>query len=167
MMSLVVFCCSGCGYKMVGWSSSTYKTLVIAPVTGTVRAEDMKLRLRDALFERCLAGSGLNLVEADGHLILKSRLSEYKEQVIATDSDGRTRRLQFNMKVSFQLLTPQGQKIWKLSDYQYSDQYSITTSQASYRDEAGFVQDDAMRSIADLVISNITLAMTEWEQTHE
>jgi len=162
----LVLATTSCGYKMVRWSSDVFQTMAIAPVDGSVRAE-MKLRLRDALIERTLAGSGLKPVDSEGHLVLKSQLLSYGEQVIATDVDGRTRRLQFNMRVSFQLSDAAGNEIRSLKNYQYSDQYSITTRQDTFRDETVFVQDDAMRSIADLVVTNITLAVAEWEQRGE
>jgi len=162
-----ILCTLGCGYKVVNWSSGTFQTITIPSVRGENQAADMKLRLRDALLERCLAGASLKPVDNSGHLILATELLDYAEQVIATDVDGRTRRLQFNMRVSFKLTDTKGNVIWSLLNYQYSDQYSITTTAAAYRDEAVFVQDDAMRSIADLVVTNITLAVDEWERKNE
>lgn len=152
----------GCGYKVVGWSSS-FDTLTIAPVTGGMRDASMKLRLRDALMERCLAGSGLRPVDSDSDLKLSTEIRDYREQVIATSVDGRTERLQFTIHLNFELVDRQGQVIWSLYDYQYSDQYSITTTQARFKDEAVFEQDNGLRSIADLVITNITLAIDEME----
>lgn len=141
--------------------------MAIPLLKGDGPSNEIKVRLRDALIERCLAGSGLKPLDTDGHLTLEGQLLDYREQVIATDVDGRTSRLQFHMRVSFKLTDAQGNQIWSLSNYRYSDQYSVTTRQSSYRDEAVYVQDDAMRSIADLVITNITLAVDEWERKGE
>ena len=164
---LTVMGTCGCGYKVVSWSSEANSTITIPPVDGAVPGEEMKVRLRDALIERCLAGSGLRPVDRGGQLTLACTLADYSEQVIATDVDGRTKRLQFNMLVSFRLKDAAGNRVWSLDNYRYSDQYSITTDQNTYRDEAVFVQDDAMRSIADLVVTNLTLAIAELEQADE
>lgn len=153
-----------CGYKVVGWSSS-FSTLAITPVSGGIPDATLKMRMRDSLMERCLAGSGLKPVDKDGDLRLSSWLKDYREQVIATDVDGRTERYQFTILLSFELTDKQGQVLWSLRDYQYSDQYSISTTQASFKDESVFEQDKALRSIADLVITNITLAIAELEAT--
>jgi len=141
--------------------------MAVSPIQGAAESGVMRLRLRDALIERCLAGSGLRPVDNQGDLSLSGKLLSYKENVIATDVDGRTRRLQFNLQASFKLQDKQGNIIWQLNNYRYSDQYSITTTQSSFRDESVSVQDDAMKNIADLVITNITLAIHEWEREHE
>lgn len=164
---LALFCTTGCGYKLVEWSSKRFQTLTVLPVSGPVPDHQMKVHLKDALVERTLAGSGLRPVESGGQLALETVLSEYIEQVIATEPDGRTSRLQFTMRASFSLKDQSGTVIWAMTDYQYSDQFSITTTQSAYRDETVYVQDDAMRSIADLVVTNMTLAVKEWENTHE
>jgi len=161
MLSLLTV---SCGYKVVGWSSSQYATLEVRLVEAGPTTRHLTLRMRDALIERCLAGSGFAPVDASGDLVLKTSLSEYAERVIATGTDGRTEQVQFTLKASFYLSTRDGREIWSLGNYQYSDQYAISTSQDSYRDETVFVQDQAMRTMADLVITNITLAISEEER---
>ncbi len=123
--------------------------------------------MRDALIERCLAGSSFKPTDRDGDLILESELLDYRERVIATGTDGRIERIQFTLKANFVLTNAQGQQLWALSNYQYSDQYAITTVQDTYREEAVFIQDKAMRTIADLVITNLTLAIAEREGLNE
>lgn len=164
---LALFCTTGCGYKLVEWESKRFQTLTVLPVSGPVPNNEMKIHLKDALIERTLAGSGLRPIDRGGQLALETVLSEYSEQVIATEPDGRTSRLQFTLRASFTLKDQSGTVIWTMANYQYSDQFSISTAQGSYRDETTYVQDDAMRSIADLVVTNMTLAVNEWEHTHE
>ena len=164
---LLVLITLGCGYKVVSWSDENWQTMAVRPIEGDPSGQVMRLRLRDALIERCLAGSGLRPTDHSGDLILTGKLLSYSERVIATDTDGRTQRLQFNLRASFKLKNKDGETIWELKNYQYSNQYSITTSQASFRDESVLEQDDAMKNIADLVITNITLAIHEWERIHE
>ncbi|MDJ0838657.1 MAG: LPS assembly lipoprotein LptE [Acidobacteriota bacterium] len=153
-----------CGYKVVGWSSENYKTMVISPVKGSgPETGRMTTRLRDALIERCLAASGFTPVDDAGDLVLETNLQRYRENVVATDVDGRTLRIQFALSASFVLRDKAGKEIWKLDNYRYSDQYNISTGRDVYRDEAVFIQDNALDSIADLVIANITLAIDELE----
>jgi len=151
-----------CGYKLVAWSSSKHITLAIQPVTSdTDETRTMRLRMRDVLIERCLAGSGLVPVDEGGELRLAGHLKDYRENVVATDIDGRTLRIQFTLQASFELQDRAGNRLWSLDNYRYSDQYSISTTRNEYRNETVFVQDAAMRNIADLVISNITLTLAE------
>jgi outer membrane lipopolysaccharide assembly protein LptE/RlpB len=156
-----------CGYKMVGWSSGRYKTMTIRPVSAAPSAQSLALRTRDALIERCLAGSGLTPVESDGDLRLDTRLIEYQERVIATGIDGRTERVQFTFRADFSLTDREGRVLWQLDNYQYSDQYGIATVQEEYRDEKIFEQDSALRTIADLVITNISLAISAEEAEND
>jgi len=157
-----------CGYKMVGWSSETYPTMTILPVQGSgTETRRMAVRLRDALLESTLAGSALRPVERDGSLVLETTLYAYEENVVATDRDGRTLRVQFSMRATFSLRDAAGEVVWSLPDYRYSDQYNIATGRDDFRDETVFVQDEALANIADLVIANITLAIEELESSDE
>ena len=156
-----------CGYKIVGWSSTSYVTLAIRPVKSAPSTRALALRMRDALIERCLAGSALKPTDTAGDLILESGLLSYQERTIATGVDGRIERIQFTLTANFALSDTAGKVLWSLPNYQYSDQYAISTSQESYRDETVFIQDKAMRTIADLVITNLTLTINELEREHE
>ena len=160
----LLFTLNSCGYKVVGWSSETYGTVAIERVqTASNETRLMATRMRDALIERCLAGSGLKPVTNQADLVLKTRLVDYQENIIATDTDGRTQRIQFTLWAHFDLADQQGKRLWNLNNYRYSDQYRITTTQSLYRDEKVAIQDEALRSMADLVITNITLAIAELE----
>lgn len=160
LLTALMLC--SCGYKMVGWSDEIYQTITIKPVTGTEnQTRRMGVRLRDALVQSTLAGSALKPVERDGQLTLETTLAEYREDVVATDLDGRTLRLQYSIRASFTLKNQQGAVVWSLNNYQYSDQYNIATGRDDYRNEAVFSQDNALEDIADLVVANITLALDE------
>ncbi len=153
---------------MVGWSSETYKTLEIKPVISVQNeTRRMTVRLRDALFERCLAVSGLTPNDREGDLALKTTLISYNENVVATDVDGRIQRVQFAILANFTLTDPQGKLIWSLKNYRYSDQFNISTGRDAFSDETVFSQDEALKTIAELVITNITLALEELEQKDE
>ncbi len=159
---------TACGYKMVGWDSRAYETMAIRPVRGSdAETRRMGVRLRDALIESCLAGSALRPTETEGSLILETNLYEYKEDVVATDLDGRTLRIQFSMLATFMVRDAAGKVVWSLDNYRYSDQYNLATGRDAYRDEAVFIQDEALDDIADLVIANITLAIAELETDDE
>jgi len=153
---------------MVGWSSETFKTLTNKPVKSLDNeTRRMTVRLRDALIERCLAGSGLRPGDRDGDLVLDTTLISYKEYVVATDVDGRTQRVQFALLANFSLTDTSGRLIWTLKNYRYSDQFNISTGRDAYSDEAVYSQDEALKTVADLVITNITLALEEFVQDHE
>jgi len=153
---------TACGYKVVGWSSDSHDTMAIRPVQGNdPDTRRMGVRLRDALVESCLSGSALKPTEREGSLILETDLTEYTENVVATDRDGRTLRVQFSMLATFVLRDSEGQVVWSLQNHRYSDQYNIATGRDAYRDEAVFIQDEALDDIAALVIANITLAIEE------
>lgn len=158
---------TGCGYKLVGWRSDLYTTVDIRTVPLKGELVKLSYRMRDLLVERTLAGSGLTPLSGDTDLVLESRLLDYRENVIATDRDGRTKTSQFTIRASFKLLDRQGKVIWSLDNYQYSDRYDISTNAAEFRDELVEVQDQALKSIADLVVTNITLAIAEMEAQHE
>ena len=163
---LTLIATSGCGYKMVSWSSERYKTLAIHPVGANQATRPMAIRMRDSLIESCLAGSAFEPTDQDGDLILSSRLDDYRENIIATDVDGRTAQIQFILKASFYLSDRSGSRLWALENYHYSDQFRISTNANAYRDEAVYVQDEAMKSVADLVITNINLTISE-QQVNE
>ena len=151
-----------CGYKLVTWPSSESLTLAIRPVSSASdETRAMRVRMRDLMIERCLAGSGLIPVDEGGALTLSGHLKAYRENVVATDIDGRTSRIQFTLQASFELHDDEGTRLWFLDNYRYSDQYSISTTRSEYRNETVFVQDTALRNIADLVITNITLTLAE------
>ena len=163
ILAMALLSTLSCGYKVVSWSSDRYKTLTIRPVSTANSAQSLGLRLRDVLIERCLAGSGLTPTESDGSLILETEILNYQERVIATGIDGRTERIQFTFTANFSLADSEGKQLWRLNNYQYSDQYGISTTQDEYREEKVFEQDEALRTIADLVITNISLAISASE----
>ncbi|CAM2066480.1 Lipopolysaccharide-assembly [Sulfidibacter corallicola] len=161
LIASVLLGCLGCGYHLVDWSSASYATLAVKPVDGSAPTSVVRSRMRDALITRCLAGSALRPVDSEADLALHSTMSQYRENIIATDTDGRTKSVQFTFVISFELRDRQGKVIWSMRNYQYSDQYEKTTSQGAYRDEVVFLQDKALRAVADLVVTNISLAIAE------
>ena len=147
---------------MVGWSSSDYATLAVRPIkTSSNQTRALAIRMRDALIERTLAGSGLRPIDQDGDLILDTEVADYTERVIATGIDGRTERLQYTLVAHFTLTDRVGRVLWSLRNYRYSDQFAISTTQAELRNEEIYEQDKAMQTMADLVITNISLAIIE------
>lgn len=154
----------GCGYHRVALDSEIYQTVNVRPVQGSGDAARLAYRLRDALLERLIAGSGIRPVDGAADLQLQARILSYQENVIATGADGRTRDIQFNIRADFFLLDAEEAPLWSLRNYQYSDQYQISTTAAEFRDETFFTIEDAMNDMADLVISNLTLAIARREQ---
>lgn len=167
-LSLLMLLCLGlltsCGYHRVSLDSELYQTVNVRSVSGTGDAARLAYRLRDSLLERLIAGSGIRPVDGAADLQLEARILSYQENVIATGSDGRTRDIQFNIRADFFLRDSNGEQLWSLRNYQYSDQYQISTTAAEFRDEAFFTIEDAMNDMADLVISNMTLAITRREE---
>lgn len=169
--SFVLWSCffglTGCGYHLVDWNVTGFKTLEIEAIQTNETTRSLRTRMRDALIERCLSGSALQPVDEGGDLRLRCELVRYRQSVIATAADGRTTRFQFELLGNFTLKKPTGETLWRLSNYRYSDQYSISTSQNEYRDEAVFEQDIALKTIADLMITNISLALIELGRENE
>ncbi|CAM2008184.1 LPS assembly lipoprotein LptE [Acanthopleuribacter pedis] len=154
--------CANCGYSLVDWSPDQFQTIDIRPVSGPMERNTLRVRMQDALITRCLAGSGLRPSDnTETDLRLTGQLLNYEENVIATDPDGRTKTIQFNFVVSFNLQDRNGKTLWSLNGYRYSDQFDVSTRQAAFRDESVFLQDEALRAVADLVVTNITLAVSE------
>lgn len=153
---------SGCGYKVLRWDSGSGQTLYIAPVQASKSTALLSTRFRDALRQQCLLKSDLEPVNHEpSHFKLIARLDSYDEAVVATDVDGRTRRIQFSIRASFELVDQAGTLLWSLPSYQYADQFDLTTTDSIYRDEAHLVQDEALRDVADLVMTNMVLALMD------
>lgn len=155
--------CAGCGYKMVAWSSANYRTVEVLPVQalGTGEAHELRFRLRDALMTRFLSNSGLKPVVQDADLVLSTNLTNVGQETLATGTDGRTERLQLTVVASFKLLDAQGQELWQLENYRYTEQIPVATTTQSYTDETVRVQEAAMSAIADLVVRNVSLVISE------
>jgi hypothetical protein len=155
---------TACGYKILSWQSGQREVLWLSPVTFSPTQRDLGVRLEEFLLERCHSGTSLDIVRSGESfdLHLKSELRQYDEQVVATDLDGRTRRLQFSIRLSFVLEDRQGVVLWRLSDYELSDQYELTTRLGQgFRDEKVATQEQALRKVADLVASHLTLALAD------
>ncbi len=156
---------SGCGYKTVKWHEADARSLFIAPVSASSGTAPLSARLRDALRERCLTKTTLvpvNRLPSD--YALEVHIDSYEESVVATDVDGRTRRIQFSIRASFKLIDAEGATLWHLPAYQYADQFQLSTTRVGYRDESHLVQDEALKSVADLVMTNIVIALMETPQ---
>lgn len=153
-----------CGYHRVALDSDKYRTVNVRQVQGSGDASRLSYRLRDALLERLIAGSGIRPVDGTADLQLEARILSYQENVIATGADGRTRDIQFNILADFLLFDAENEQLWSLKNYQYSDQYQVSTTASSFRDEAFFTIEAAMNDMADLVISNMTLAITRRDE---
>lgn len=152
-----------CGYKVVGWSSAKYRTIEVAPVRteGVGEAHRLGFRLRDALMTRFIASSGLRPTRENADLVLRSTLLDVGQTTFATATDGRTERLQLALIASFELVDANGQRLWFLDNYRYTEQIQVSTTSASYTDETVLVQETAMRTVADLVVNNVALVISE------
>jgi len=151
-----------CSYQILSWKTGRQEVLLLSPVSFPPTQRDLGVRLEEFLLERCHSGTSLDIVRSGEayDLHLKSQLRQYDEQVVATDLDGRTRRLQFSIRLSFVLEDRQGVELWRLSDYELSDQYELTTRlDRGFRDEKVATQEQALRKVADLVASHLTLAL--------
>jgi len=157
---------AGCGFRVVPWVSQSYRVVYIAPVAAHTEHTQLSVRLQDALIRQCLASSGLTPVSKPGaDLTLKTKLTVQDDQVVATDADGRTRRLQFAIRVDFVLTDRDGQVIWRLENYRFTEQYEISTTSERFRDEAVFVEDTALETIADLVVTGFSLTLTQGDRS--
>lgn len=130
---------------------------------GSARAtREMAIRLQDALIQGCLSFSGLKpITSEDSDLTLHTRILDYREQILATDVDGRTKRIQFSIRAEFVLVDIQGKTLWSLPNYAYSEQYEISTTTSGFKDEAIYTQDTSFVVVADLVITSFTQALSE------
>lgn len=155
-----------CGYKMVAWTSDTYQTIEVLPVeaVGLGEVHELTGRLRDALMTRFLASSGLNPVKQAGDLTLRTTLKNVDTETLATANDGRTERLQLALVARFELLDRNGQQLWLLDNYRYTEQIAVAISTRSYVDETVDVQEASMRAVADLVVNNVTLVISELDE---
>lgn len=158
----MLFICSACGYRVIRWDEQEGRTLYIAPVEVVSESAPLAVRFRDALREQCLTKTNLVPVNREpSDLMLITKVVTYQEHVVATDVDGRTSRMQFTVSASFQLVNAEGETVWQLPVYQFSEQYQLSSTSAVYRDESKSVQDEALTDVADLVMTNIVLALME------
>lgn len=153
----------GCGYKVVSWTSPGFKTVEVAPVnaSGIGESQELSFRLREALMTRFLSNSGLRPVTENADLVLKTTLSQVNQTTLATGTDGRTERLQLALNASFELENSQGERLWQLENYRYTDQIEVSTTSQGYTDETVSVQEAAMKAVADLVVNNVSLVIAE------
>lgn len=166
LLSMVLW--MGCGFQVVSWTPSRFSTIHVAPVSSSTAHREMAVRLQDALIQGCLSFSGLKPVtSADADLILHSRILDYSEQILATDVDGRTKRLQFSVRAEFTLHDAQGKTLWRLANYPFSEQYEISTTASGFKDEAVYTQDKSFFVVADLVITSFTQALSKEPSDHE
>lgn len=157
----------GCGYKVVGWSSSEYQTVEVAEIRaeGQNGTHRLAFRLRDALITRFIANSGLRPVKENADLILHTTLLDVTQTTLATATDGRTERLQLAIRASFELVDAAGQRLWYLDNYRYTDQIKVSTTTGNYTNETVQVQELAMKAVADLVVNNVALVISELGKT--
>ncbi|MCB1052321.1 MAG: hypothetical protein H6510_15830 [Acidobacteria bacterium] len=157
----------GCGYHTLNWAHGQWRVLWIDTVQSEGTHRKQATRLEQLLHERTQAGTGMKTVRSGTSYDLKlsTRLKSYSEQVLATDVDGRTKRLQFFMVFDFELKDLEGKVLWSLPDYAYSDQYELSTQVgAPFRDDLVTSQDTALRNVADLVIANFSMALAKRSQ---
>lgn len=151
---------------MVAWQSPSHASIFIAPVRTDAHHRHLGQRMRDALVVQCLSASGLTPVDrSKADLILDTALTSYEEQILGTDSDVRTRQVQFVLHADFKLVDRDQNLLWSLERYRYQEQYNITTTSSAHRDETEYVQDQALRTIANLVVTQFALVLAEAEPT--
>jgi outer membrane lipopolysaccharide assembly protein LptE/RlpB len=157
---LIILFLSACGYHLISWNNSEYQTIYVRQVRTTARYAPQAALFQQALNDRCVAMSGLQLVgENEADLILEPTFHSLQETIIATDSDRRIRQVQYTMISSFKLMTPDSQVLWKLDNYRFSDQYEISTTSDRYKNDAASSMDLAFRNIAEMVITHLSIAL--------
>ena len=162
ILLLAALSTTGCGYKVVSWTFPEYRTVEVTPVeaVGIGESHQLTFRLREALMTRFLSNSGLKPVTGNADLVLRTTLSNVGQTTLATGTDGRTERLQLALNASFELQNAEGERLWYLENYRYTEQIQVSTTSQSYTDETVQVQETAMLAVADLVVNNVALVIS-------
>lgn len=167
MLWLIVFV-TGCGYHFITWDNPNYHSIYIRPVQTQTAFQPHASLFQHALADRCLAISGLDLVDqSTAHLVLETTLNELAETIIATDVDRRVKQVQFTLNSSFRLRNKEGEVLWSMENYRFSDQYEISTSKDTFQNDAAASLDKAFRSVAEMVVTHFSISLNRREQPGE
>ena len=165
---LTILLTLNCGYRLVNWDNSDYKSVYVKPVITQAIHRPHAALFQHALNDRCLAMSGLNLVSsAQADLILETTLHDVSETIIATDIDRRVRQVQFTLTSSFKLVDKQGVILWEMKNYQFSDQYEVSTSRGVYKNDAASSMNLAYRNIAEMVVTHFSVYLNQHERQND
>ena len=159
LLALVVL--SGCGYGLVGRTSTlpaSIKTLAFETLVNQTPRVGVEQRLSREI-SRELASRGRFHVQAQASgadASLTGVVTGFDLYPVAFDEQGRAREYQVRITARVKLTNLADEKvIWENPSYTFQDNYSFSTSAASYVDRENEAIDRVAERFASSLVSNI------------
>jgi outer membrane lipopolysaccharide assembly protein LptE/RlpB len=152
---------SGCGYALVGRTSTlpaNIKTLAFETLVNQTPRVGVEQRLSREI-SRELASRGAFKVQAQpagADAVLSGAVTGFDLYPVAFDEQGRAREYQVRITAKVKLAAAADEKvIWENPSYTFQDNYSFSTSAASYVDRENEAIDRVSERFAASLVSNI------------
>ena len=151
---------SGCGYSLVGRSSTlpaSIKVVQFQTLLNQTQRVGVEQRLSREI-ARELASRGRFRVQPDAagaDAALTGAVTGFDLYAVAFDEQGRAREYQVRITAKVALRAADEKVIWENPSYAFQDNYSFSTSAASYVDRENEAIDRVAERFAESLVSNL------------
>ena len=158
---LVLIATAGCGYSLVGHSSTlppSIKVILFETLTNQTSRVGVEQRLSREI-ARELASRGRFSVQSElagADADLAGAVTSFVLYPVAFDQQGRARQYQVRItaRISFKTV-PAEKTLWENRSYSFQDDYTFSTSAASYVDRENEVIDRVSERFAESLVSSL------------
>jgi outer membrane lipopolysaccharide assembly protein LptE/RlpB len=160
LLGCVALCGGGCGYALVGRTSTlpvSIKILQFETLTNQTPRVGVEQRLSREI-ARELASRGRFRVQPDAagaDAALTGAVTGFDLYAVAFDEQGRAREYQVRITAKVALRAADEKVIWENPSYSFQDNYSFSTSAASYVDRENEAIDRVAERFAESLVSNL------------
>jgi outer membrane lipopolysaccharide assembly protein LptE/RlpB len=151
---------AGCGYSLVGRSSTLPPSIKIVQFQ-TLLNQTQRVGVEQRLsreIARELASRGRFRVQPDAagaDAALTGAVTGFDLYAVAFDEQGRAREYQVRITAKVALRAADEKVIWENPSYSFQDNYSFSTSAASYVDRENEAIDRVAERFAESLVSNL------------
>ena len=151
---------AGCGYSLVGRTSTLPASIKIVQFQ-TLANQTQRVGVEQRLsreIARELASRGRFRVQADAagaDAALTGAVTGFDLYAVAFDEQGRAREYQVRITAKVALRGADEKLIWENPSYAFQDNYSFSTSAASYVDRENEAIDRVAERFAESLVSNL------------
>ncbi len=163
VLLLVAIAISGCGYHLVGTSSSLppeLKTLHVRPFENATDWADMDQRLTEAVVQEWVRRRRFQLSadEKGAEIALRGRITSLNISPVTLDEQGRATEYQMTLTARVELLDIRGEEpkiLWQDKGFSRRTSYQVDVSAVDYFDRQIEAMDQVSAEFARALVSAV------------
>ena len=161
LLLLVVAMLGGCGYGLVGRTSSLpedIEDVYVEPLGNRTTRSQVDLLLTQAIGDEFVKRRRFNLISDSrgADAVLTGVVTGFSERPVTFGSEGRGREYEIQITADMQFSRPGGEEpIWVRNGYRFRETYEIDISAADYFDRSDQAIEEVAEKFAEVIVIDL------------